>query len=217
MKGLFIKDYKLLLTQKGFLALILVVSGIMTVTVEDGGFVLGYMMMLGSIFSLNTISYDEYDNGNAFLFSLPISRKDYTLEKYCFALLSGFTTWLISLIFIVVSELFKLRLLSLDMIITFYIILQTMYIFQAVFLPLRLKFGGEKSRIVLMCLVGFVFAFSFVISRSTQGSASGVHPVFFFISNVSKLMFPVVITAFSLLSLFISYRISLLIMKKKEF
>ena len=37
---------------------------------------------------MSSISYDEFDNGNAFLFSLPITRKDYVLEKYIFGSVS---------------------------------------------------------------------------------------------------------------------------------
>ena len=44
-------------------------------------FPIGFLGFVGALFSLSSISYDEFDNGNAFLFSLPITRKDYVLDK----------------------------------------------------------------------------------------------------------------------------------------
>ena len=89
MKGLLIKDFKLLQGQKNFFITIIAIAGIMAIFMEDASFIIGYMTFVGSLFTLSTISYDEFDNGNAFLFSLPITRKDYILEKYGFGLIVG--------------------------------------------------------------------------------------------------------------------------------
>ena len=35
-----------------------------------------------AIFAITTISYDEFDNGLAFLMTLPVTRKQYVAEKY---------------------------------------------------------------------------------------------------------------------------------------
>ena len=44
--------------------------------------------------------------GNAFLFSLPITRKDYVLEKYIFGLISGMTSLLLGTVISLVAILF---------------------------------------------------------------------------------------------------------------
>ena len=69
MKGLFIKDFKLMLLQKNFLLIILViVIGMMAFT-DDVVFPLGFLSFVASLFTVSTISYDDFDNGNAFLFT----------------------------------------------------------------------------------------------------------------------------------------------------
>ena len=46
----------------------------------------GYVTFIFTLFTVSTISYDEYDNGYPFLFTLPITRRQYVNEKYvvCF-------------------------------------------------------------------------------------------------------------------------------------
>ena len=55
----------------------------------ESTFVVSYFTMIASMFVLSTISYDEYDNGYAFLFSMPFSRTSYVKEKYVFSILVG--------------------------------------------------------------------------------------------------------------------------------
>ena len=74
---------------------IVAISLIMIITSPGTSFPIGFLGFVGSLFSLSSISYDEFDNGNAFLFSLPITRKDYVLEKYIFGLISGITSLLL--------------------------------------------------------------------------------------------------------------------------
>ena len=81
MTGLLVKDFKLMATQKNFfLVILLIVIGMISFT-EDVSFPLGFLTFALSLFTLSTISYDEFDNGYAFLFTLPITRVGYVLEK----------------------------------------------------------------------------------------------------------------------------------------
>ena len=82
MKGLLIKDFKLMKMQKNFFLMMIAIVIAISFFQNEISFPLGFLPFVISLFSLSTISYDEFDNGNAFLFSLPISRKDYVKEKY---------------------------------------------------------------------------------------------------------------------------------------
>ena len=82
MKGLLIKDFKLLKNQKQFFLIIGLITFMFLVTNDSPYFTITYATMMFSMFTMSTISYDEYDNGAAYLFSLPISRKGYVAEKY---------------------------------------------------------------------------------------------------------------------------------------
>ena len=73
----------------------------MLIAGQDTGFVIMYANIIFMMFGLSTISYDAFDNGEAFLFTLPITKKLYVQEKYVFslgALLSGFILSLILLL-----------------------------------------------------------------------------------------------------------------------
>ena len=93
MKGLLIKDFKLMKGQKNFFFLFFFVSIGMPAFSGDASFMLGFLPFVLSLFTLSTISYDEFDNGNAFLFTLPVSRTGYAIEKYVLALLLGGGAW----------------------------------------------------------------------------------------------------------------------------
>lgn len=73
MKGLFVKDLKLMMLQKNFLLLILAIVIGMMIFTDDVIFPLGFLSFIVSLFTVSTISYDDFDNGNAFLFTLPIT------------------------------------------------------------------------------------------------------------------------------------------------
>ena len=84
MKGLLIKDFRLL---KGQVYFLLIVTGCVIVFMINGSeaFGVAYVCSMVALLSLTTVSYDEYENGSAFLFTLPITKKDYVKEKYLFA------------------------------------------------------------------------------------------------------------------------------------
>ena len=103
MKGLLIKDFKLLKGQKNFFMAITAISIIMIIVSPGTSFPIGFLGFVGALFSLSSISYDEFDNGNAFLFSLPITRKDYVLEKYIFGLISGIMSLLLGTVISLVA------------------------------------------------------------------------------------------------------------------
>ena len=69
MKGLLIKDFRLL---KGQVYFLLIVTGCVIVFMINGSeaFGVAYVCSMVALLSLTTVSYDEYENGSAFLFTL---------------------------------------------------------------------------------------------------------------------------------------------------
>ena len=86
MLGLFIKDLKLLKAQKKLFMLVGIVTAVVLFNIQDGtemiGFMAGYMVFVVTMAATSTIGCDEADHGTVFLFTLPVSRKEYVLEKY---------------------------------------------------------------------------------------------------------------------------------------
>ena len=93
MKGLLIKDLMLLKNQMRFFIMFSMLCLFMLFINFNPGYVIGYMTLIFVMFTFTTISYDEFDNGFTFLFTLPVSRKMYVREKYLYGILSGITVW----------------------------------------------------------------------------------------------------------------------------
>ena len=94
MAGLLMKDLRLTMMQKNTLLMVGIIAVIVVIGEGDPGFVITYLTFIGVLYTMNTLSYDGADNGNAFLFSLPITRAGYVMEKYVFGLLGGSALWL---------------------------------------------------------------------------------------------------------------------------
>ena len=83
MKGLLIKDLKLMKNNgKNLLLVFLIIGTMMGIMTKELYAAVGYVTFIFTLFTVSTISYDEYDNGYPFLFTLPITRRQYVNEKF---------------------------------------------------------------------------------------------------------------------------------------
>ena len=217
MKGLLIKDFKLMMMQKNFFLSIIAIAVVLTVFVKNPSFIIGYLTFIGSVFTLSTISYDEFDNGNPFLFSLPITRKGYVLEKYCFGLILGGSAWFVSTLLVVIVQLTKGAASLTDLLLPSLALLPFMLFLLAVMLPIQLKFGSEKGKIAILGVLGAVFIVGFLFVKLDQLLGLGIIASLNSMSDLGiggliAAMFAIVAVLF-----LISYRISSKIMEKKEF
>lgn len=217
MKGLLIKDFKLMKAQKNFFAVIVVVCFIMIATMEEATFAIGFLGFAGALFTLSSISYDEFDNGNAFLFSLPITRKTYVLEKYCFGLIASSCAWLfgvvISILFTVVNNSGS----PLEQVLSAIVLFSVVVIMLAIMLPIDLKFGGERGRIVILAVVGIICVLGILARRIQNALKLDVSAAISWLSGIDESVFLVAAVVIALVALGLSYWISCRIIYKKEF
>lgn len=218
MKGLFVKDFKLMMLQKNFLLLILAIVIGMMIFTDDVVFPLGFLSFIVSLFTVSTISYDDFDNGNAFLFTLPITRNNYVIEKYSLGLLFGCIAWVFATVLGMIATVLKGTLPIADLMQSSLIILPMLIVVQAIMLPFQLRFGGEKGRIAMIGAFGTLAVISIVIVKGAK--------VIFNVDLVSLLdnlptvsmgVLLAITIIIALLMLLISMKISLSIMNKKEF
>lgn len=156
MKGLLIKDFLLMLQQRTFFILFLFMAVMLNFS-TDGSFVIGYLTFVSGVFVLSTISYDEYDNGYSFLMTLPVRRKDYVLEKYVFGLIVSSVSWLVGVLIAIIFEVgrgknFVLQEMLWGAGVCFLLALLLL----AVMIPVQIRFGGEKGRLVMFGIFGGV-------------------------------------------------------------
>lgn len=92
MKGLLVKDFRLMFQRKGFFCLLFLIAAIMLMG-SEANMVIAYLVMVCTMFLVSTVSYDEYDKCYAFLFTLPVDRKTYVIEKYLLGIILGMISW----------------------------------------------------------------------------------------------------------------------------
>lgn len=221
MKGLLIKDLQIMQMQKKFLLLILGISFFMGLTAEDTSFLIGYIIFMCSILVLGTISYDDFDNGYTFLFTLPVSRKGYVAEKYLLAIATDIISWLLSIGLGILISTIKGETLDIVMTITasaMVMLVCAMLLF--IMLPLQMKFGAEKSRIVMVSLVGICFIAAYLLKMLSEKMTFLSFDIQAFthtLSSVSESTVLFIILALDILIGGITFFVSLRIMQNKQF
>ena len=217
MKGLFVKDLKLIKLQKNFFFVLIAIAIGLAVLNDDAAFMLSFLTFVMSMFTLNTISYDEFDNGNAFLFTLPISRKSYVVEKYGFSLLLGGSSWIFATLLAVTLNVIKGTTPVLEVVMTAAMISPIILIVQAVMIPFQLKFGGEKGRIAMIGAVGLLFIVGFLIVKIAEMFGLDLLHIINNLPTINTGMLIAIEIVIAAVVFLISMKISISIMNKKEF
>ncbi len=215
MTGLMVKDLKLMLQRKRFL-IVLIAMGLLML--QQGGMAaVAYLTMIAVVFSLSTVSYDEYENGFTFLMTLPFDRRTYVREKYLLSILSGAAGCLVGCVMYAVSLAVKGEGMRLEeSLVQAAVCLSMSMLMAAVMLPLHLKFGAEQGRILLFVVAGaFVLAGS-VCMELIKGYISPER-LFAVISGMGVWGLAGCLAALSLLLTLLSCCISIHVMERKEF
>lgn len=217
MKGLLIKDFKLLKNQKQFYLIICVVGTAMLLTNVSPLYIVSYVTIIFCLFTVSTISYDEVDNGMEFLFTLPISRRDYVSEKYIFAVLTGGIAWLLSMAVVAVFTVFKHPETDLlQMVLTSAIYLLMMLIFLSITLPIQIKFGSEKGRIAMIATIVILLVIGYLTIKVLNILNIDVAGILDRLSTVGLAGAVGMAAGGSILVFLISYLISVQILTKRQ-
>lgn len=166
VKGLMIKDLRLIFSQmKLFLIIIVVWAIFMTVSLK-GALSVGYIALMFSFITLSTFNYDEAEKGMSYLFTLPIGRKDYIKEKYLLGLMIIVVPALIAtLLTCILCVMTNAEREFLDYLFSSIITIPAAIVLLVLEIPLYIKFGQEKRRIVTMISIG-IMAVCFGMFRS---------------------------------------------------
>ena len=218
MKGLLIKDFKLLKGQKQFFAAVLIVMTVFLMTSTSLSFVISYITVMMGMLTLTTIGYDEHENGMGYLFTLPVSRKGYVREKYLFGIMTTLPVLaVVSAIAFLVSGIRHIDFSVEEWggAIMGSMLIVTMML--SLLIPIELKFGAERSRIVMTLVFGGAFAVVFIGVKA--GEFLGIDWKIW-LDRLNGLDLPVVWGAFAVIcggALAISYLFSLRFLMRREF
>lgn len=218
VKGLIIKDFQLMKSQMKFFFFLMIAYGIFMASSLNMVSFVGYIAILCAYLVVGTFSYDAFENGYAYLFTLPISRKDYVVEKFVFGVL------LTMIPFLVVSVISWVALVvrGSDMRFGEYclsvaISLPLAFLMLALEIPLQIKFGQEKSRIVSILLIGGMSVAMGIVSSLNEIAGVDMAELLSSIAGLGIGGILLMVAVVLVVLLLLSYKISCWLMEKKEF
>lgn len=218
MKGLLIKDFCILKLQKNTLLIILAMCVVFTVLMKSPTYIVNLLPMYGGLVALGTLSYDEFDRGYSFLFTLPISKKGYVREKYVFGLLLCGGAWLISVLLSSLYVLFVERTeMDASLLVAYAVPIVLVVFLIGIAIPVQLKYGNERGRLAVVA-TGLVI-FAVIIAGGQLGKVFDIEMTAA-LQRVEKIgagTVSVIGCIVSVILIVISYKISVRIMEKKEF
>lgn len=217
MIGLLLKDIKLMKMQRNFFLIIIAVAAVFTFYSSQSTFAISYLTIVFSLFTITTLSYDEADNASAFLMCLPVSRKDFAVEKYLLGFLLVAGSWIISIVLSFAGGLIRNDVACSEILVTAFTTLSLMLVMQAVMLPLALKYGAEKGRIALFGVFGAGFLILYFGSKLAEAWNLDIAGMFNRLSDLSWGILLAAVTVLALILYLLSMRLSISIMEKKEF
>lgn len=222
MKGLLIKDMMLIKNKKSILLIIIFMEIIFLKMGEELSFIVGYSAAVLSILIISTISYDEFDNGYGYLFTLPISRSGYVLEKYLLCVLNVCVLLVFGEAICAFAPVFNAAAyadmeLEFGMLQTALTVLLAAALVQSVIIPMQIKFGAEKSRIVLIIVMGCAAIGAFCVGHILDTLQLDFSGMVQWLNQASTSTVVAAVCIASIVMLAVSCGLSILIMKKKQF
>lgn len=217
MRGLIKKDcYMMKEFKKVLLIMILMVVFFLSIQATNVSFVLGYMTMLSGAMVLNIMGMDEQQNANAFLFTLPISRKEYVIEKYVLGMIMGIIGCGISVVCVTVFSMIRQQSMDwIGLLVQVASMIGMLFIILGFGIPIQIKFGGEKGRIILIVgVMGICFGMVGIAKIMQQFNGECI-------KNIEQILnqeWIWIVGAVAVLAFFVaSFFCSLHLMKKKEY
>lgn len=219
MKGLLVKDFLLTTKVQGKVFGALVLFAIfMTFTTDNQFFIVSYLTFICSIFSINAIAYDEFGNGYSFLFTLPVDVRNYVTSKYIFSAIMTIASVVVSFSIASVvcvvkgkaGEIVEYGIPTLG-------IVAFVFVYLAILIPLELKFGSEKSRMLIFGVIGGSMAIIFAVVKIIGQNQELANKCMRVINGLGIAQTSGIVLGISIVSMALSYLLSLKIMRNKEF
>lgn len=211
MKGLFLKDLKLMLQQKKTCLTVLAIGIGMAFLVNNLYFGIGYMVFCTTVQAINMINYSEQDNGMVFLMTLPITRKLFVQEKYCFAGMVSFAVAVIAVVLfgIIAPALELFTVPAAEVCANSMIILFLAWCMIAVNYPLLFYFGMERGR--------FIMSICWIVIMVLISVGVKMDDMTIYLEGITPQQLLLATLLISLIFLFLSYLCSICIIRRKEY
>lgn len=217
MKGLIIKDFQLLFSNKRILYIVFAIA-LFSAMMGDGitlTYISSFVAVMLQVSALATISYDNYQHGNTFLMTLPLRRKDYVIEKYIFCSIIAFVGIIFSLI---LGLLARMRTNHMKIEIAVGIVIALVFlIYSFIAIPLELKFGNEVGRTIPFIIGAVIFLIAQILIQVNDSLFDSIMNWLNKLENISDITALMIAIAAFVIALTITIPISIKIINKKEF
>ena len=224
MKGLILKD---LFVLRKIAVLYLVIEGVLLAASLFNPamqmFAILYFLIVAMMLPITALAYDERAGWEKYALTMPVTRKKLVASKYLLGLILLGTSLVLMILFIIFAYEF-LATYSVNYIeTTFRLVLAAVVgcLFLSVLMPIMLKLGTEKGRIVMMLMIFIPVGAVLILSKTgaLDSFALDSNDVFakieLILNNIP--LFLLLAAAACLLMLGISLWISFMIVKHKEY
>lgn len=218
MLGLLQKDIRLLRPLGKMTMLLVVFCSIMTFFSSNYVFNMSYVALIAASIGSSTINYDRMNNGEVFLMTLPVSRKQYVIGKYVFCISVGMIGFFFSLFCSVVTILKAGRHVPKEEFLLYAALsFGVMLLLTSYMLPVIYKYGAEKGKIIL---IGGVLLITFGVAFVTEQAEKGIMSMEAVLRAAERLGtagIGIIVVAGAVILCLISVAVSVRIMEKKEY
>ena len=208
MIGLIYKDLMVMRKTLVLYMVIFVVYGYMGIAYDQGGLLIAMVLVMSSILPVSSIAYDERCKWDKIANTAPLSRKEIVMAKYLFAIL--LTVFSVAVCFVI--YLFDSRMPMTEKLIMCYMLTMGGMLYQALLLPVNIKFGAEKGRNIMLAIM-FVPVL-LVVAVSNTGLVD-LPAVVLFLENNEQLI-PYIVTATVAVVYSVSVTLSVKIYENKD-
>ena len=218
MKGLLIKDMHLLKDNRMLVAVIFAIAILFMFTRADASMIVSFITLIMTMLVVSSISYDDFDQSNSFLMTLPITRDLYVKEKYVLGMLLAGSGWISSSILASVFQIMSNTKVDVgEWGTTLFVLLMVAILSMAIMIPIQLKFGGDKGRIAMIGFVLFAFLIGGGVIAICNYANIDLNKLLTSIIQIDRIYILLITFLLVLMCLFVSYKTALHVMRKKQF
>lgn len=213
MTGLFLKDILGLRRYIKQLGVSLIVLAVLALGLKSPNYFIGMVILMSSMTVLTAMSYDEIAKWDKYALSMPLSKRDLVGSKYLLLIAITISTGFISAVLAFFMSLFFKSDKPWEVFVIGGAVCMVALIFYSLIVPIAFKLGVEKSRIFM----GIVFALpAFLVIAYGNLNLGDKFNIPIPTENQIK---SVLYTSpfITIVILYLSYRISVSILQKKEF
>lgn len=221
MKGLLKKDLAIVLCNLKIYLVVALIGIVYSVITAGSGkpssFFSIYLIIVLAFAGVGTMAYDDLGGGMGFLMTLPIKRSTYVKEKYFFCVLCILAGWAVSILIGFVVYRGQIMQGENPFAISALMFAAAAGILIFVMIPLRLRFGSENSRVIIMAVFAGSAAAVLACMKLMSFFSVDMSDIYQWLSGITGGQLLTGFAAFLAVEFLVSYFCSLRIMRKKEF